>query len=352
VVVTAAALIAVPPAFGSTASVEDHLLEYVAAPGEVNAVDISEQGQIVTIVDAGAVITPGTGCSQVSDHEVTCLDVGEAGIFLSDLGDEASLLLQESVSFGFYGQEGNDDLSLCSQCSGTLIGGPGDDTLEAGDFFVGSALRGGSGADTLTGGAGEDDLRGGRGNDTVDGAQREDFIFPGGGKDVLKGGSGRDRLFFVEGGGAVVVDLVLGTATGQGTKTLVGIENVFGTDGADELYGNIRGNFLSGLRGDDLLVGRRGEDLLVGGSGRGNDRLHGGPGADRLFDDHGSDLLIGGRGGDRLFAGPGKDRMFGWAGNDFFGARDGFRDIVGGGDGTDSAEVDGLDATRNIETFF
>jgi hypothetical protein len=44
--------------------------------------------------------------------------------------------------------------------------------------------------------------------------------------------------------------------------------------------------------------------------------------------------------------------MFGWAGNDFLGARDGFRDVLGGGDGTDSAEVDGLDIARNIETFF
>jgi hypothetical protein len=348
VIVTAAALIAAPQAFGSTASVEDQLLEYVAAPGEVNAVDVSEQGQIVTIVDAGAVITAGTGCSQVSDHEVTCSDVLEAGVFLSDLGDVASLLVQELVSFGFYGQEGNDDLSLCSECRGTLIGGPGDDTLEAGDLSS-SHLRGGVGADTLTGGAGEDDIRGGRGNDTVDGRQREDFVFPGGGKDILKGGSGRDRLFFAEGAGAVVVDLVLGTATGQGKKTLVGIENVFGTDGADELYGNLRGNYLSGLRGDDLLVGRRGEDRLVGG--RGNDRLYSGPGADRLLGDHGRDLLIGGRGGDRLFGGPGKDQMFGWAGNDFFFARDGFRDVVGGGDGTDRADVDRLDATRSIETF-
>jgi Ca2+-binding RTX toxin-like protein len=351
VIVTAVALIAVPSAFGSTASVEDHVLEYVAAPGEGNAVDVSEQGQTVTIIDTGAVITAQTGCSQVNDHEVTCSEVAQAGIFLSDLGDVASLLLVDSVSFVFRGQVGDDDFSLCLQCSGTLEGGPGDDTLRAGD--VGSTLRGGIGVDTLAGGAGVDLLFGVRGSDTIDGADGADQIYPGGGHDALDGGAGRDRLFFARNRTGIVVDLQLGTATGQGTKTIVEIEVVQGTPNRDELYGDAGGNALFGDGGNDLLVARGGEDLLFGGVGRGKDGLSGGGGPDRLFGDGGPDLLVGGVGNDRLKGGGGKDRMFGYAGDDRFRARDGFRDFVRGNAGDDSARIDvALDALRSIETLF
>jgi Ca2+-binding RTX toxin-like protein len=220
-------------AFASTAFVRgsDGLLVYRAAPGEANAVEIREASG-ANIVDTGAVITAGAGCNQVSNHEVDCfgsfpLGIQTADVRLRDRRDTASLVFQDSVGFSFAGQEGDDQLTLCAQCPGALLGGPGADALHGGD--LGGRLSGGRGPDILT----------------------------------------------------------------------------------------------TGEQGGEMLGGR-GADRLVGGSGK--------------------DLLRPGKGEDRASGGPGGDT---------FGARDGFRDILRGGKGTDSARVDfGLDVTRSIATFF
>jgi len=63
--------------------------------------------------------------------------------------------------------------------------------------------------------------------------------------------------------------------------------------------------------------------------------------------------LVGGPGKDLLKLGDGQDRASGGRGGDTFRARDGFRDILRGGKGADSARVDfGLDLTRSIATVF
>jgi len=49
--------------------------------------------------------------------------------------------------------------------------------------------------------------------------------------------------------------------------------------------------------------------------------------------------------------GPGEDSLHGLDGAEVFRARDGFRDVVHGGGGIDSADVDRLDVARSIETF-
>jgi Ca2+-binding RTX toxin-like protein len=238
-------------AFASTARVRasDDVLVYRAAPGEVNDVQITEPGNGVTIVDTGGVISAGSGCSQVSDHEVTCSGAQAADIDLGDLGDTASLVVQDSVVFSLFGEEGSDVLTFCSQCGGGLIGGPGADTLQGGDLQ--SGLSGQGGPDAITGGAERDFIRGGAGTDNIGGGGRGDRIFPGGGDDLVDGGPGRDGLFFADSRPGVVVDLRLGTATGQGTKTLVEIEDVIGTNGPDRLYGDGGPNALSGVGGDD-----------------------------------------------------------------------------------------------------
>ena len=75
---------------------------------------------------------------------------------------------------------------------------------------------------------------------------------------------------FVSYGGAtgpVVANLTTGTATGQGTDNLIGIEDIEGGSGNDSLTGNTSVNFLSGLDGDDFLLGLDGDDFLNGGGG-------------------------------------------------------------------------------------
>ena len=76
----------------------------------------------------------------------------------------------------------------------TLIGGPGDDLIEA--HFGDNLLRGGGGDDTLIGGAG---------NDTIHGDDGDDLLLSGGGNNRLFGGEGNDTLVADGGGENVLV---------------------------------------------------------------------------------------------------------------------------------------------------
>src|SRR5207244_2353911 len=105
-----------------------------------------------------------------------------------------------------------------------------------------------------------------------------DFITPGPGDDTIKGGIGRDVVRFTGSGGPVTVDLVAGTATGEGSDTLQSVEDVVGSIYDDFLVGNGGGNRLSGSSGNDQIYGQNGNDTLSGGDG--DDTLDGGSGID------------------------------------------------------------------------
>ncbi|MGA9581401.1 MAG: Calx-beta domain-containing protein [Allosphingosinicella sp.] len=80
---------------------------------------------------------------------------------------------------------------------------------------------------------------------------------------------------------------------------LADMENIVGSDGADEFIGSNVANGLKGGNGDDRLSG-----------GLGNDYLEGDRGSDILSGDGGEDLLDGGPGADALTGGPGTDFYF------------------------------------------
>ena len=132
-------------------------------------------------------------------------------------------------------------------------------------------LVGGGGADQLDGGAGNDILAGNAGADTLLGGIGNDGLFGLGGNDSLDGGAGIDEVRYdVDalngGGGAVNVNLALGTATdGFGnTDTLANVEIVRGTALADTLTGGNAANdgfeAYSGLAGNDTISGGTGFD--------------------------------------------------------------------------------------------
>src|SRR6266508_3474451 len=152
----------------------------------------------------------------------------------------------------------------------------------------------------------------------------------GPGDDAYGGGAGSDTIDFVSAPSAVEVDLTLGTATGFGSDSLAGTENILGTKFADVLTGDGASNFLSGRGapdeisggdGDDRLSGGRGDDILDGGTGRDTVTyadlsgkqgfitadLAGGGGADILEGFGGDDLLEGGNGSDIGDGGDGFD---------------------------------------------
>lgn len=187
------------------------------------------------------------------------------------------------------GNQGND----------TLLGGPGLDFLlgEAGN----DRLDGGGGifdrasfffspapvtADLTTGiatGEGNDtmvnveDLEGSQFGDTLTGNAAENFFFPLGGDDLVNGGDGFDLVSFFGAPAPVNANLTTGTATGDGTDTLVAIEDLAGSEhlAGDDLTGDANQNLLFGIEGNDRLYGMEGDDYLDGGPD--SDTLDGGP---------------------------------------------------------------------------
>lgn len=127
-----------------------------------------------------------------------------------------------------------------------------------------TALRTGSGNDSLTGGTSAERLETGAGNDTVR---------AGAGNDTVVGGLGNDSLV--------------------------------GQEGDDVLRGEAGDDRLFGDAGNDALDGADGNDHMEGGDG--HDTLEGGAGADQMFGGAGDDLFIGGAGMDRFTGGLGAD---------------------------------------------
>ncbi|TFI57118.1 hypothetical protein E2493_16730, partial [Sphingomonas parva] len=123
--------------------------------------------------------------------------------------------------------------------------------------------------DTLSGAGGNDVLIGLAGNDTLDGGTGDDVLFGGAGDDTLIGGDGSDTASYSDAAAAVTVNLGLAgaQATGAGSDTLSGIENLTGSAFNDVLTGNAGANRLGGGAGDDLLDGGTGADALAGGLG-------------------------------------------------------------------------------------
>jgi Ca2+-binding RTX toxin-like protein len=130
---------------------------------------------------------------------------------------------------------------------------------------------------------------------------------------------------------------------GQPTVANTALMQVFGQGGNDTITLDESNGALPAAQ----LFGGNGNDTLTGGSG--NDMLFGQSGNDTLLGKGGNDLLFGGAGNDTLTGGDGDDQMFGEAGNDRMIWNPGDdSDLMEGGDGTDTAEVNG---GNGAETF-
>jgi Ca2+-binding RTX toxin-like protein len=203
---------------------------------------------------------------------------------------------------------------------------------------------------TVIGSSGDDVIRAGGGADT---------IFTGDGHNTYDGGTGIDTVNYSRSSVGILVDLAAGTGSGDGTDTIISIENVVGSINRDIIYGSDVDNVLSGGKGNDSLYGGDGHDTLFGGAD--DDFLVGGAGADTMYGEDGidtiwygdspagvtidlahgtgkggdaegdafkyvenvtgsrfSDLLIGNGGNNVLTGGQGQDTLIGGAGHDMF----------------------------------
>jgi Ca2+-binding RTX toxin-like protein len=243
-------------------------------------------------------------------------------------------------------------------------GGAGTDTLIGIERLLGSAF-----ADRLTGDRFTNVFRGGDGNDILIGGGGDDGLYGGQGDDVLDGGANGpfgDTADYSDANNGVTVDLSRSgpQATGWGSDTLIGIEQLSGSAYNDVLIGGAGADTLLGNDGNDILRGGAGDDILTGGNG--DDVVDGGDGFDTVeFDYFNSgdwafsgatvdlslavpqgpagqqktyisiERVVGGLGADVLKAGATGATLEGSEGADILygGARD---DILDGGDGDDT----------------
>ena len=266
---------------------DDTITVSVIPGGLIQAVD--ESFNVVTLEGVETIVIDGLGGNDVITIASMAGSDMAAGTVLGGEGDDIVDASAIGLDVGLDGGAGDD----------TLAAGDGDDAIVGEDGN--DVLEGGAGTDLLWGGAGDDALDGGAGDDTLWGSDGDDTFLGGAGKDRFDGGGGSDWADF---SGAVSnLDIRLGSVAmrevggGFDLVKLIAVENVVGGGLHDYLYGNDDANTLLGGGGSDRLIGGQGDDSLFGGDG--DDTLRGGAGSDTLDGGDGEDWidLLDGAGG-------------------------------------------------------
>lgn len=165
----------------SLVRVEGGQLRYLSADTTShNTVNITDTGSNYRIkdptVDGGMDPGPCTPLSLDSQGNVNSVDCSKSGItsLRVDIGEQ------------------DDTATLEVGIPSILLGGPGNDTLQA--TAQNDIVNGEAGNDTITAGAGNDTVAGGDGDDSIDGGAGDDVLHGGAGADTIKAGDGNDDL--------------------------------------------------------------------------------------------------------------------------------------------------------------
>ncbi len=174
----------------------------------------------------------------------------------------------DTLDLSGYSENADIDLRPGSHSSAgpTLDQGPAVYNISIAVGVIVENAIGGSGNDTLTGNDANNVLSGGIGHDTLLGGIGDDVLLGGTGADMIDGGPGLDTASYVGFSTGAFVDLSDTLGDGD-AATLVGIENLIGSNSGDNLVGDAGVNIMIGDGGDDYLDGGLGPDMLVGGIG-------------------------------------------------------------------------------------
>jgi Ca2+-binding RTX toxin-like protein len=191
-------------------------------------------------------------------------------------------LFNQGGQDNMWGNAGNDTLDGSGKGGGWAWFSDAPSGVSA-DLSTGEAT--GDGTDTLIGILA---LVGGDFDDKFTGDEEFNLFLGRGGDDLIDGGGGlTDRAIYFFARGPVTVDLTAGTATGEGSDTLIGIESVEGGAFNDTISGDASPNSIWGWGGDDTISGLDGDDSIYGmdgddaiDAGNGTDKVDGGPGTD------------------------------------------------------------------------
>ena len=191
--------------------------------------------------------TGGIGQADLSLVRVGAYDLE----ILVDDGTGGSILLKNHLhtSYGavkeiHFDTDASIDLTTWTY---TFTGTSAGETIHGANFF----------------GQEDDILYGMDGNDYIYAHNGDDILDGGAGGDYLNGGYGNDTASFASSTGSVNASLATGSATGQGSDTLLNIENLSGSDYMDVLTGDSNDNILTGGDGADTLTGNAGADTFA-----------------------------------------------------------------------------------------
>ena len=184
-----------------------------------------------------------------------------------DLGTDIDTLTYAAASVGVSVNLGAQTASGFSTVANieNVTGGGNNDTL-TGDALQ-NLLSGAGGNDTLTGGGDNDTLMGGAGDDTF-------VATVGDGNDSYIGNGGLDTYDLQATSAGATITTTTATSAEIGSDTLNTIENVIGSQGADNISLNGGVNVIDGQGGDDSINAGGGNDIITGGAG--NDTMDGG----------------------------------------------------------------------------
>ena len=236
-----------------------------------------------TVTDT-APLYGGGGCANPVGQLDTVICPGERNLALITVtggaGDDELVIdgsVPNSAHVRMNGSAGSD----------TLIGGDGDDVLEAGENynspdFGHDTLIGNGGSDVLYADPGGDDLKGGPGNDLLVSAVP---VCQG---NTYDGGPGEDTVSYARSNAPLKVELGgSGGPAGCGNldQVLGDNESLEGSDGPDVLIGDNGNNSLLGHLGADTFIGKGGNDFIEALDGTRDKQIDCGPGDDEALKD-------------------------------------------------------------------
>jgi Ca2+-binding RTX toxin-like protein len=243
---------------------------------------ISRQGEAWAISDNGPIFA-GEGCaSAAGPTAVTCPGPAARALVVVTGGDGADGIaidpsVPSSAKVRINGNGGGD----------TIVGGAGDDVLEAGENYNAPD----DGGDTLTGNGGSDVLYADPGADQLHGGAGDDLLVssvPTCQGHTYDGGPGNDTVSYARSNDALRVTLGgSGGPAGCGSPdhVLADNESLEGSDGPDVLTGDDAANSILGHLGADTLLGKGGEDFLDAIDGQRDQRIDCGGGDDEALKD-------------------------------------------------------------------
>ncbi len=259
------------------------------------------------------------------------------------------------------GLQGDDDIYGLG-AGDTLCGGEGNDRVYGrggGDVVAGQAgddlVLGAGGTDRVYGDEGPSTATFADGDDTVDGGKGADTLYGGDGGDYMLGGAGNDYInagwsgtgtqdhphwswdtvSFERSPNPVNVQMALeasyrGTATGDGSDTIIEVFNIRGSVHDDVISSAIQSGFVFGGAGDDTLKAVDADYLYRQGNVG-------------VFGEAGDDTLLSVRRSDGTGVSSYANRLEGSAGSDVLDATDGFAGDVLYGDTWGSPILPGYD---------